>query len=82
VPADAGTPRIGSPVGGIFDSRPDAVVGHRFIIKARDDMQVGVEPGWSRLDRSSRACSRRERAARVSCADVLSSRKPLTLDRQ
>jgi hypothetical protein len=38
-------PRIRPPVGGIFDSRSDAKVGHRLIIEARDDMQVGVEPG-------------------------------------
>src|SRR6266576_2993479 len=34
-------PRIGSPVGGIFDSRSDATAGHRLVIEARDDMQVG-----------------------------------------
>jgi hypothetical protein len=36
-------PRIGSPVSGVFDSRPDALVGHRLVIEARDDMQMGVE---------------------------------------
>ena len=44
MPAGAGMPRIGSPVGGIFDSRSDATAGHRLVIEARDDMQVGVEP--------------------------------------
>jgi hypothetical protein len=44
VPAGAGTPWIGSPVGGIFNARSDAMVGHRLVIEARDDMQVGVEP--------------------------------------
>src|ERR1700722_2728732 len=44
VPSGAGSPRIRSPVGGIFDSRPDALVGHRLVIEARYDVQVGVEP--------------------------------------
>jgi hypothetical protein len=34
-------PRIGSPIGGVFDSRSGAMVGHRLVIEARDDMQVG-----------------------------------------
>ena len=44
MPAGAGTPRVGSPVGGILDPRSDALVGHRLVVEARDDMQVGVEP--------------------------------------
>src|SRR6478736_2643273 len=44
VPAGAGVPWAGSPVGGIFDPRPDALAGHRLVIEARDDMQVGMEP--------------------------------------
>jgi hypothetical protein len=44
VPPGAVTPRIGSPVGGILDSRSDAMVGHRLVIEARDDAQVGVQP--------------------------------------
>jgi Protein of unknown function (DUF742) len=43
VPPGAWTPRIRPPVGGILDSRSDALVGHRLVIEARDDMQVGVE---------------------------------------
>jgi hypothetical protein len=43
VPPGAGTPRIRS-ISRIFDSRSDAMVGHRLVIEARDDMQVGVEP--------------------------------------
>jgi hypothetical protein len=43
VPAGAGTPRIGPPAGGILDSGPDAMAGHRLVIEARDDMQVRVE---------------------------------------
>jgi uncharacterized protein len=44
VPPGAGTPRIGSPIGGDFDSRSDAMVGHRLVIEARDNVQVGVKP--------------------------------------
>ena len=44
MPPGAGTPRIRAPIGGIFDSRSDALVGHGLVIEARDDMQVGMEP--------------------------------------
>ena len=37
-----------------LNARPDATAGHRLVIEARDDMQVGVEPAGS----VTRACSR------------------------
>src|SRR6185437_14606116 len=44
VPAGARTPRVWPPVSGILDPGSDALVGHRLVIEARDDMQVRVEP--------------------------------------
>lgn len=43
VPAGTGMPGIGSPVGGILDSGPDALVGHGLVVEPRDDMQVRME---------------------------------------
>ena len=43
MPPRAGPPWIRSSIGGIVDSRSDAIAGHRLVIEARDDLHVGVK---------------------------------------